>query len=169
MSKKIVWQQGSSNSNNVSNLAEISQWWSTLNAKEIIWQQRLIPERGDESVIDWDAQRFDEKFAIAMPQIRGITLYWQKPNSNLELDTTPKKLELDTSNQQLYIYPQSQSQLVIRITLPQVIYQTIELQNPQIAKTLIGDHYVILFRDAQQKIEVKLTLDRQNFQKLQEI
>jgi hypothetical protein len=74
MATNLVWQQDSTNPDNISNFALISQWWTTLNAQEIFWQQRLIPVTGDTEAIDWEPQRFDDKFVIQMPEVRGITL-----------------------------------------------------------------------------------------------
>jgi len=107
MEAKIIWQQNSDNPANGSNFATIQQWWANLNDKKIAWRQRLIPESGDVSQLHWESQRFDEVFKLESPQIRGITLYWYKPDGNSERSTTPRKLELDTQQQQLYIYPQS--------------------------------------------------------------
>jgi len=54
----------------------------------------------------------------------------------------------------LRIYPQSQQNLIVRVTLPEVKYQMIELSDPDIA---VGKR-VILLRDKQQQLEVKITL-----------
>jgi hypothetical protein len=168
MPTKIVWQQDSSQPDNANNFAAIKQWWADLNAKEVAWQQRLIPESGNPDEIDWDSQRFDEKFALQLPEIRGITLYWYKLGSEGTRNITAKKLELDTARQKLYIYPLSQPQLVIRVGKPDIIYQTIELKDPLIAGTSVGDNCVLLLRDSKQQIEVKLTLNRTSLGKLLE-
>jgi hypothetical protein len=168
MPTKIVWQQNSNNPENASNFDIIQQWWSNLNAQNILWQQRLIPESGNLQEINWEVQQFDEKFALQLPEIRGITLYWYKPQSTVERNITANKLEFDTVRQQLYIYPQSQPQLVIRAGKPEIIYQTIELKDPLIAGTSIGDNCVLLLRDAKQQVEVKLTLSRSSIGKLLE-
>ncbi|AFY76411.1 MAG: hypothetical protein IGR93_01400 [Hydrococcus sp. C42_A2020_068] len=168
MPTKIVWQQDSSQPDNANNFTAIKQWWAALNAKEVAWQQRLIPESGNPDEIDWDSQRFDEKFALQLPEIRGITLYWYKPGSEGTRNITAKKLELDTARQKLYIYPLSQPQLVIRVGKPDIIYQTIELKDPLIAGTSVGDNCVLLLRDSRQQIEVKLTLSRASLGKLLE-
>lgn len=168
MTSKIIWQQDSSNPDNTENFAAIIQWWESLQGQEIAWQQRLIPASGNLDEINWEPQRFDEKFALQMPQIRGITLYWQKPDSDGERNITVSKLELKTARQQLYIYPQSQPQMVIRVGTPEIIYQTIELQDPQIAGTSAGENCLLLLRDPQQQLEIKLTLSRQSLGKLLE-
>lgn len=168
MQQKIIWQQGSENPENGSNLASIKQWWANLNTKKIAWRQRIIPSTGDVSTLDWEPQRFDEVFKMQTPQIRGITLYWRKPDSEQERSTTPRKLELDEGSQQLYIYPQSQKELVIRVSLPEIIYQKIELKNPQLQATKAGENYNLTLRDNQQQLEVKMTLTPANLEILKE-
>jgi hypothetical protein len=168
MQLRTVWQQGSSNPENANNFATISQWWASLNGKEITWKQRLIPPSGDVSQLDWEPQRFDERFLISNPQIRGITLYWHKPDLQQERNTTPHKLELDTLQQQLYIYPQSQKEVVLRVGLPEIIYQKLEMQNPQVQLTPVGENYILTLRDAQQQLEVKVKLSPGNIDKLKQ-
>ncbi|NEQ23335.1 MAG: hypothetical protein F6K28_30115, partial [Microcoleus sp. SIO2G3] len=120
MQPRTVWQQNSDNPENRMNFAIIQQWWTNLNDKKIAWRQRIIPQTGDVSQLDWELQRFDEVFKLQAPQIRGITLYWRKVDNERERNTTPRKLELDTQSQQLYIYPQSQQELVIRVGVPEI-------------------------------------------------
>jgi hypothetical protein len=50
----------------------------------------------------------------------------------------------------------------------EIFYQTIELKDPQIAGTFIGKNYVILLRDRQQHLEVKLILSSQGLGQLRE-
>lgn len=166
METKIIWQQDTSNPENASNLAKIGQWWASLKDREIVWKQRLIPTNGNLDEVNWEQQRFDEKFALKEPQLRGITIYWQKPNSDRELNITVKKLELDLAKQQLYIYPQLQSGVVIRVSTPEIIYQTIELTNPQVAATNVGDNHLLLLRDSEQQLQVKVILPRASWEKL---
>jgi hypothetical protein len=168
MPTKIVWQQDSKNPDNVDNFAFISQWWENLNAQEVAWQQRLIPESGNLDAINWEPQQFDEKFVLQLPEIRGITLYWYKPGVDAERSITARKLELDKTGQQLYLYPQSQPQLVIRIGKPKIVYQTIELKDPLIVGKSLGDNCLLLLRDPQQQIEIKLTLSRKSLGQLLE-
>jgi hypothetical protein len=168
MQAKIIWQQGSNNPENGNNLATIKQWWTNLNDKKIAWRQRLIPQAGDVSALDWEPQRFDEEFKIQTPEIRGITLYWYKADTNQERSTTPRLLALDESNQQLYIYPESQKELVIRISTPEIIYQKIELKNPQWQGTNIGENYILTLRDTRQKLEIKITLSPENIEQMKE-
>jgi hypothetical protein len=168
MQAKIIWQQGSDNPENGNNLATIKQWWTSLNDKKIAWRQRLIPQTVDASALDWEPQRFDEVFKIQTPQIRGITLYWRKPDTDQERSTTPRKLELDQDNQQLFIYPQSQKELVIRVSTPEIIYQKIEITNPQWQGTSVGDNYILILRDERQKLEIKFTLSPANLDQLKQ-
>jgi hypothetical protein len=168
MQLNIIWQQNSDNPDNSSNFATIQQWWASLNDQKIAWRQRLIPETGHVSDLDWEPQRFDEVFKLQTPQIRGITLYWRKPDSQQERSTTPRKLELDFHRQQLYIYPQSQQELVIRVGVPEIVYQKVEITNPQWQGTRAGNNYVLTLRDNQKQLEVKLTLTPDNLEKLKE-
>ncbi|NET61144.1 MAG: hypothetical protein F6K47_34960 [Symploca sp. SIO2E6] len=165
----LIWQQNSNNLENGDNFTMIQQWWANLNHQKIAWRQRLIPPGGNVREIDWEPQRFDEEFELKSPEIRGITLYWYKPDTEQQRSTTPDKLELDTQLQQLYIYPQSQKELVIRVGIPQIIYQKIELTNPQCVGTKVGENYILLLRDKQQQIEIKLTLSPSHFEQLSEI
>jgi len=160
-----IWQYGSSNPDNANNLQLIGEWWKNLNGKEITWVQRLVPEIGGLSEVHWQRQRFDEEFIIVNPQMRGLTLYWYKPDSQMERGTTVQKLELDNLKQQLYIYPQSQSNLVIRVGIHETVYQTIELNNVDLH---IDENGVIFLREPQQKIEVKLTLSPLQIKELKE-
>ncbi|MGL5795161.1 MAG: hypothetical protein ACRC06_12325, partial [Waterburya sp.] len=69
------------------------------------------------------------------------------------------KLQLDLTRQQLYVIPQSQSQVVIKISLPEIVYEKFNLLNPQVAATVRDNQGVILFRDAEQQLEITVTLD----------
>lgn len=150
-----VWQYGSNNPDNATYLDMIREWWSSLSGKEIRWQQRLIPQNGDLNQLDWQTQQFDETFLMVNPQLRGITLYWLKLNQSQERNITPLKLELDPLRQILYIFPESQQQIVIRVEQPQPNYQVIELNDPDLA---VSQNGMILFRDNHQLIEVKINL-----------
>lgn len=168
MQRLVIWQQGSTNPENPNNFAIIQQWFSTLNGKEITWRQRLIPPTADVREIDWEPQRFDEVFLISNSEIRGITLYWHKPDSQQERSTTPNKLELDTLRQQLYIYPQSQKEVVIRVGLPEVIYQKIELKNPQVEYSQKDETCILSLRDEEQLLEVQVILSRETINQLKQ-
>lgn len=159
MELRTVWQYGSNNPENSNRFATISQWWHNLNGKEILWQQRLITPTAEASNLNWEPQRFDEKFLVVNPALRGITLYWQKPDSPQERSTTAHKLELDHLHQQLYIFPQSQKEVVIRVELPQVAYQTVVMQNPQWQVAPKGSDYLLTLRDDRQQVIVQATFD----------
>jgi hypothetical protein len=163
MQRKIIWQQNSGKSDNAENLATIRQWWKSLANKDVQLAQRLISQTGEVDELNWELQRFDEKFEIQNPEIRGITLYWSKPDSTQERSTTPSQLVLDTRQQHLYIFPQSQPQVVMRVTLPQVVYETIELKNPQIEFSSDGQKHLLILRDTQEKIEVKASINWTEF------
>ncbi|WP_413164541.1 hypothetical protein ACL6C3_01210 [Capilliphycus salinus ALCB114379] len=165
MTSTITWQYGSSNPENATHLETIRQWWGDLEGQEITWQQRLIPENGDLSQINWESQKFDEVFLIVHPQLRGITLYWSKIGSEQERSITVSKLELDIPRQQLYIFSQSQTNIVIRVEFPKVKYQMIEMNNPEIA---VGKSGIILLRDYQQLLEIKVTLTPEKLEQLKQ-
>ncbi len=166
MSNNLIWQQNSSDRSNGDNLEAITNWWSNLAGKEISWQQRLIPASNDLQEIDWQLQKFDETFVLQTPQLRGITLFWRNEKIADERNITPSKLQLDLTQQQLYIFPQSQSQVVIKIYLPELIYQKLDLVNPQIAATIKDDSGIILLRDATQKLEIKVILSGEQLNQL---
>ncbi|ARV59905.1 hypothetical protein BZZ01_15850 [Nostocales cyanobacterium HT-58-2] len=167
MQQKTIWQQSSGHPENPNYLAIMREWWANLNGKEVTWQQRIIPPSGEVGELDWEeAQRFDEVFLINSPEIRGITLYWRKPDSLQERNTTPYKLILDSLRQSLYIFPQSQKELVIRVGLSSVLYQTISITNPQYAFDSSGENYILNLRDITQQIEVKVTLSPENLKQL---
>lgn len=164
MQSKTVWQYGSNNPDNADNLDSIRQWWGRLADQEITWRQRLIPESGDISQLNWDPQRFDEEFLLKTPSLRGITLYWCKPDSAEERNITADLLELDSFRQQLYVYPQSQKQVVIQVAVPQVKYQTIALNDPDL---VVGKN-AILMRDSRQLLEVQINLSPEKFEELKD-
>ena len=160
-----VWQHGSRNPENANNLDIIQQWWTNLNGKEVNWVERLIPQIGGMSEVHWQPQRFDETFVIVNPEIRGDTLYWYSQDSPLERSQIAQKLELDNLKQQLYIYPQSEEELAIRVGLNQFEYQTIELQNVEIT---FEEQEVMTLRDVKQQLQVKVTLTPSNLTLLKE-
>jgi hypothetical protein len=166
MQLKIVWQSESKTPENAENFDRISQWWASLNGKEVTWVERLIPQIGGMSEIHWHPQRFDETFVIVNPEIRGDALYWYKPDSPVPRSTTVQKLELDNLQQQLYVYSQLESELVVRIGIPEIKYQTLELNNPEIA---LGSDNVLLLWDADQELEIKISLSHENVIKLKEL
>ncbi|WP_071515373.1 hypothetical protein [Geitlerinema sp. PCC 9228] len=156
---QVVWEYGSNHADNRNNFDTIRQWWQSLEGKEVTWQQRVLPTSRNLEDIDWERQRFDETLVLAQPQIRGITLYWQKTGDNQEKNTTPRKLILDTKKQQLYVYPQSQENLVVRVAIPQVPYQTYQMNNPECEGSVVSGRYLLTLRDSEQLLEVKVTLE----------
>jgi hypothetical protein len=164
----LIWQQNSSQPDNGDNLKAIAKWWSELAGKEVAWQQRLIPPSGNLAELDWQAQKFDDKFVLKTPQVRGITLYWRNHKTTDERNITPSKLELDTTKQMLYVFPQSQSQVVISVSLPVTIYQKLNLVNPQIAASIKDGQGIILLRDEAEKLEVKVALSQSQINRLLE-
>ena len=166
MNNNLIWQQNSIDSHNADNLSAIADWWSHLNGQEVTWQQRLIPDNGDLEAIDWQPQKFDEKLLLQTTQIRGITIFWRNAPMADERNITPSKLQLDLTRQQLYVFPQSQSQVVISISLPKIVYQKINLNNPQLATSIKNNGGVILLRDESQQLEIQVTLDQEQLQHL---
>ncbi|GBF80915.1 hypothetical protein [Aphanothece sacrum] len=165
MSIPIIWQEESNDPDKGYNLSLISQWWESLKDQENFWQQRLIPDNSQVKDLNWERQGFDEKLLLQKPQVRGITLYWHKLGDNNEHSITPKKLELDETQGYLDIYPKSQSKLIIRVSkLP--VYETVEIKNPLIAGTAVGSDYILVLRDKQKKLEVKLILNADSLQQL---
>jgi hypothetical protein len=168
MLNPLLWQSANPHPDNLENFQIISQWWQDLNLKEVFWQQRLIPDTGSLEDINWEQQGFDEKFSLQMPQIRGITLYWHKSTFADERSMTPKQLILDREREQLDIYPQSQPSLVIRVTKPHLVYQKFELKNPLLVGKKAESEYILLIRDKEQKIEVKINLSPENYRQFLE-
>jgi hypothetical protein len=162
---QIRWNAGASDPEAETKLASIAEWWANLAGQEILWQQREIPEAGQP---DWQMQKLDEKFFIQSPQLRGVTLYWRKPDQPADQDDrnlTVGSLELDLLSQTLTCTPASGRQYLVRITSPQVVYRQIKLNNPQagIVKTASGGA-VMLFQDKEQALEVQVTLDPAGWQ-----
>ena len=166
MSDNLLWRQHSGDIDNADNLAAIAQWWADLQGKEIFWQQRLLTDGQDLTELDWQQQKFDEKFEIYEPQLRGITIFWRNHPTADERNITASQLNLDLNEQKLYIYPQSQSQVVICVSLPVIAYQQIGLVNPQIAASSNPEGCVILLRDKEQKLDVKINLNHQKMMQL---
>ncbi|MEM7756587.1 MAG: hypothetical protein AAF298_00445 [Cyanobacteria bacterium P01_A01_bin.40] len=166
MTNNLIWQQNNQEPDNVNNLDEIAQWWSNLAGQTITWQQRLIPSSGDLQELDWEPQKFDEQFSLDSSQLRGITLYWRPNQASEERNITPSKLQLNLTEQKLYVFPQSQSQVLIRISLPRIIYQKLKLSNPQLAATIKDGQGIILLRDELQKLEITVTLNQESREQL---
>ena len=165
MTNHLIWQQNSNDVSNAENLKAIADWWSSLNKKEVVWQQRLISDSRLQD-IDWQPQKFDEKLILQTPQLKGITLYWHSDRVKDERSITPNKLQLDLTQQRLYIFPQSQSQVVISISLPETVYRKLDISDPKIAATVKDNKGVVLLRDESQKLEIKITLSDRKLNQL---
>lgn len=163
----IVWQQNSTQPDNPEKLEAIARWWASLAGKEVAWQQRLIPADGNLESLDWQPQKFDEKLTLEAPQLRGITIYWRASQSG-ERNITASKLQLDLTRQRLYVFPQTQSQVVISVSLPKTQYQKLNLSNPQIAATIKDGKGIILLRDEAEQLEIKVTLDSARLNQLKD-
>ena len=163
MESTITWTLGSTDPDAEANLSRINQWWSSLTTQEIIWQQRPIDENIDRAAIDWSKQALDETFAIQDPSLRGITLYWYKPNTHDERNISVGYLKLDLFNQQLDVLPSSGKNYQLRITLPKIIYQKIQVDDPQFGSLIQpnGDA-VLLLRDEKQRVEIQINLKASN-------
>ncbi|MFM7601929.1 MAG: hypothetical protein ACKO7R_12150 [Pseudanabaena sp.] len=163
MDSTITWTLGSTDPDAEANLARIAQWWTSLAGQEIIWQQRPLTENSDRNAIDWNKQALDETFAIQTPSLRGITLYWYKPNSPDERNISVGDLQLDLFNQQLDILPSSGRSYQLRITLPKIVYQKIQTTDPHFGSIIQpnGDA-VFLFRDEKQRLEIQIALSSVN-------
>jgi hypothetical protein len=172
MESTITWTLGSSDPDAEINLARIAQWWTALAGQEIIWQQRPLLENTDREaieVIDWSKQSLDETFTIDNPTLRGITLYWFKPNSPDERNITVGYMQLDLHNQQLDILPSSGRNYQLRITLPKIVYQKIQITDPQFGSLIQSNgDAVLLFRDEKQRLEIQIDLSAANVNLLQQ-
>lgn len=156
-SSQCVWYQGTIDPDALEHFQTIQTWWETLNGKEIIWQQRMLNGAEDLASLDWSQQRFDERYVIRTPHVKGITLYWSKATEpDREQNTTPQRLQLD--GEHLYVFPQSQQGLVLRITLPQLVYQTITLKDPEISTSALETYQVLTFKDDDKRIKVQIAL-----------
>jgi hypothetical protein len=169
MESTITWTLGSTDPDAETNLARIAQWWTALAGQEIIWQQRPLTENTDREAIDWSKQSLDETFTIHNPTLRGITLYWFKPNSPDERNITVGYVQLDLHNQKLDILPSSGRNYQLRITLPKIVYQKIQITDPQFGSLLQSNgDAVLLFRDEKQRLEIQIDLNANNVNLLQQ-
>ncbi|NEO27843.1 MAG: hypothetical protein F6K03_13370 [Kamptonema sp. SIO4C4] len=169
MQGKIVWQKNSPNPENTENFTQIQQWWESLTGQEVTFAQRLLPETENPYDLDWSPQRFDRRFQVQSPRIGGITLYWTQPDSDQEHSITVRKLEYNAANQELFIFSQAQQQVVLRVAIPGIHYETVKLKNPKMAGAKQGENSILLLRDSSQKVEVELTLSPVQVDKLKEI
>jgi hypothetical protein len=158
----ITWKPQSQEPGNADNFGTISTWWKSLEQKSVLWKQRLVPEEGD---VDWNSQRFDETFTCAASDVRGITLFWNKENDGQERSITPGKLEFDPLRQHLYVYPESQKDLVISVEIPGVVREALKLKNPvwfgesifDTANTTTG--YRLTIQDTTNSVEIHVDMD----------
>lgn len=162
----VVWIYGSSSPENPQHFDTIAQWWGALAGQPITWRQRLADGVADPQRLDWEVERFDEEFVLDRPTVRGISFYWYKDGSEPERSTTPQRLVLDTIHQQLYISPQSQPDLVIRVGRPEAIYQTLELRNPETAVAIAQGACVVTLTDPVQELTVKVSLNAETLYQL---
>ncbi len=163
MTNQIIWNQSIKDVNNVDNLQIITTWWSNLKGKEITFAQRLINDDNDDiNQIDWEKQRFDETFTIINTELKGITLYWQKIEEKNQRNLTVRKLELNLDQQSLYIYSQTQQKVIIKVSIPQLKYQLITLNNPKVITDFTTEKHFLSYKDDQQKIEVKINLSKED-------
>lgn len=157
---RIIWYQGTDSPTAASDFTEIQQWWRGLQGREVVWQQRLAAGTQDWSQLDWSSQRFDERFFIKDPDIRGITLFWAKVNeADRQQSTTPHRLEWDFTQQCLYIFPKSQQGLVVRVSLPQIEYRTLSLANPSVERSIAQGNLILTFKDPNQHLAVQISLN----------
>ena len=164
----VVWRYGDSDPANPAHFETISQWWSRLNGQTITWRQRLMDQTSDPRDLDWEVERFDEQFACQGAEIRGISLYWYKGAQEAERNSTPAKLELDTLHQHLYIYPKSQPDLVIRVGLPEVTYQTVTVVASQCKLTMGQGKCQLQIVDKAQGLKVAIQLSAEQIYALKQ-
>lgn len=55
---------------------------------------------------------------------------------------------------------------MIRAGLPEILYETVEIENPQWQYSSVGSNHILTLQDAQQQLEVKVTLSSDNFNQL---
>ncbi len=166
METLIQWSANSNDPDAEVKLQRITEWWQSLAGQEIIWQQREVTPTQTASDLDWQPQKFDEKFALQSPTLKGITLYWRKPDQpqdQSDRNLTVNALELDLLNQTLIATPSSGRNYLIKITSPKIVFQNIKLTDPQIGvlKQPNGSA-VILLRDEEQRLEVQITLSAES-------
>lgn len=172
-----IWQHSSLDPDNGAHLAAIARWWAALADREAIVAQRLMSRHGGVPELDWSPQRFDERFVVQRPELRGTTLYWRKSQSAYDVRAeersfSPRKLVLEAGGRYLDIYPFSNAQLVVRVTrldpppeLPAPAPDRLELANPAIVGKPRGEGCVLLLRGAGDR-ELLLTLDAEHLRQL---
>jgi hypothetical protein len=158
----ILWEAQSQASENAKNLSIIANWWKSLDKKSVLWKQRIIPEKGE---IDWDPQKFDDTFVCVEPDVRGITLYWKKEEEEAEKNITPAKLEFNPTQQHVFVYPETQKDVVISVEIPGVVRETLQMKNPAWFSERMTDEagdvsgYRLVIHDTTNLVEVQIDMD----------
>jgi len=164
-----VWVYGSTDPENPSHFETIRQWWVGLLGQPITWRQRLIDRTTDPADLDWEAERFDEEFIMSNPDVRGITLYYRKQGSDVERSTRPQTLKLSANGQYLFIYPQSQNDVVIRVGQPEAHLDTIDLTNPTATVATGSGRCLLTLTDPIAGMAVRVTLDAESLLALKKL
>ena len=158
----ILWEAQSQNPDNAKNFNIIANWWKSIGKKSVMWKQRITP---DNEEIDWSPQKFDDTFVLAESDVRGITFYWRKGESEDEANTTPVKLEFNPTQQHLYLYPETQENLVISVEIPGAVRETLRMKNPAWFSEKIYNEaenvttYRLVVHDTTNLIEVEIEMD----------
>lgn len=164
-----VWTYGSTDPQNPSYFETIRQWWIGLSGQPVTWRQRLIDRTTDPADLDWEAERFDEEFVISNLDVRGITLYYRKQGSDVERSTRPQTLQLSANGQYLFIYPQSQNDVVIRVGQPEARLETIDLTNPTATVATGEGRCLLTLTDAIAGTAVRVTLNAESLLALKKL
>lgn len=130
----------------------------------------MTPETGE---IDWSPQKFDDTFVLTEADVRGITFYWKKTGSEDESNITPSKLEFNPALQRLYLYSETQKDLIVSVEVPGVVPETIKMNNPSWfsevifndAGNVVGYQLVILDDTNQTEVQIEMDEGGLNFLK----
>ncbi|GAC1450060.1 MAG: hypothetical protein NVS2B14_19730 [Chamaesiphon sp.] len=57
---------------------------------------------------------------------------------------------------------------MFRVGLPEIIYQSLEIKNPQLQLINAGENYILTLHDVQQKMEVKAILSPENINQIKQ-
>lgn len=158
----ISWEAQSQNPDNSKNFGIIANWWKSIEKKSVMWKQRVVHDSGE---IDWSPQKFDDTFVLTKSDVRGITFYWRKGESEDEANTTPAKLEFNPTQQHLYLYPETQKNLVISVEIPGAVRETLRMKNPAWFSEKISDEaknetiYRLIIHDTTNLVEVEIEMD----------
>jgi hypothetical protein len=158
----ISWEAQSQNPDNSKNFGIIANWWKSIEKKSVMWKQRVVPDSGE---INWSPQKFDDTFVLTKSDVRGITFYWRKGESEDEANTTPAKLEFNPTQQHLYLYPETQKNLVISVEIPGAVRETLRMKNPAWFSEKISDEaknetiYRLIIHDTTNLVEVEIEMD----------